>query len=111
MGTAILPLMKMGFGFVEVGSVCLQAQPGNSMPRMFRLDEDEAIINRYGFNSAGADAVEENLKDYRECLNQLKMKEEEGSKLILQQVYHAFFPNYYVNQRNGLLGLNLGKNK
>ncbi|VEU38562.1 unnamed protein product [Pseudo-nitzschia multistriata] len=64
-GTAIGPLLAMGFGFVEVGSVCLRAQPGNPSPRMFRLVEDEAIINRYGFNSEGADAVEARLRDYR----------------------------------------------
>ncbi|KAL3911058.1 MAG: hypothetical protein SGARI_001827, partial [Bacillariaceae sp.] len=44
--TAIAPLLSMGFSFCEIGSVCLRPQPGNPSPRMFRLTEDEGIINR-----------------------------------------------------------------
>ena len=52
-------LIKMGFGFVEIGSVTPKPQPGNAKPRVFRLPEDRAVINRYGFNSVGhADAAE-----------------------------------------------------
>jgi dihydroorotate dehydrogenase len=51
------PLLKLGFGFVEVGTVTPLPQPGNPRPRLFRLEEDEAVINRLGFNSEGADAV------------------------------------------------------
>jgi dihydroorotate dehydrogenase len=47
-------LLGLGFGFVEVGTVTPLPQPGNPRPRVFRLDDDEAIINRLGFNSAGA---------------------------------------------------------
>ena len=47
----------LGFGFVEVGTVTAQPQPGNPRPRLFRLTEDAALINRLGFNSPGADAV------------------------------------------------------
>ena len=50
--------------FVEVGSVTPLPQPGNPKPRMFRLTEDRAVINRYGFNSTGLDAVESNLRDF-----------------------------------------------
>ena len=50
-------LLRLGFGFVEAGSVTPQPQPGNPRPRLFRLDADEAVINRLGFNSEGADAV------------------------------------------------------
>merc|ERR1712216_98215 len=57
--------MAMGFGFVEVGSVTPQPQPGNEQPRCFRLDEDQGIINRYGFNSDGADAVLARLETLR----------------------------------------------
>ena len=46
-----------GFGFVEVGTVTAKAQPGNPRPRVFRLPRDEALINRLGFNSPGADAM------------------------------------------------------
>lgn len=50
-------LLNLGFGFVEVGAVTPKPQPGNPRPRAFRLPRDEAIINRYGFNSEGLEAV------------------------------------------------------
>jgi dihydroorotate dehydrogenase len=50
-------LLKLGFGFVEVGTVTPQPQAGNPRPRLFRLPRDEAVINRLGFNSEGAEAV------------------------------------------------------
>jgi dihydroorotate dehydrogenase len=50
-------LLKLGFGFVEVGTVTPLPQPGNARPRLFRLPPDEGVINRLGFNSEGADAV------------------------------------------------------
>jgi len=50
-------LPSMGFGFVEVGSITLRPQPGNPKPRLFRLPEHRAIINRMGFNSRGASAA------------------------------------------------------
>jgi len=75
----------MGFGFIEIGSVCPKPQPGNPKPRVFRLEEDQAVINRYGFNSDGADKVITRLNDWRE----------------------------YEKQKNtrGIIGVNLGKNK
>jgi dihydroorotate dehydrogenase len=50
-------MLALGFGFVEVGTVTPRPQLGNPKPRLFRLDEDRAIINRLGFNSEGLDAV------------------------------------------------------
>src|SRR5580704_3325682 len=50
-------LGALGFGFVEVGTVTAQAQPGNPRPRMFRLSADRALVNRMGFNNAGAAAA------------------------------------------------------
>jgi dihydroorotate dehydrogenase len=50
-------LLRLGFGFVEVGGVTPQPQPGNPRPRLFRLDADQAVINRLGLNSEGAAAV------------------------------------------------------
>ena len=55
-------MLALGFGFVEVGSVTPRPQPGNPRPRVFRLEEDRAIINRYGFNSEGLDAVASRLR-------------------------------------------------
>ena len=46
-------IIALGFGFVEVGTVTPRPQPGNPRPRLFRLDEDRAVINRFGFNSKG----------------------------------------------------------
>jgi dihydroorotate dehydrogenase len=48
--------MRLGFGFVETGTVTPRPQPGNPRPRLFRLDADAAVINRMGFNNAGLDA-------------------------------------------------------
>jgi dihydroorotate dehydrogenase len=50
-------LLRLGFGFVEAGGVTPRPQPGNPRPRLFRLDADDAVINRLGFNSDGLDAV------------------------------------------------------
>lgn len=51
----------LGFGHVEVGTVTARAQPGNPRPRVFRYPDEEAVINRMGFNNGGADAVAERL--------------------------------------------------
>ncbi len=75
-------LLRSGFGFVEIGSVTPQPQPGNPKPRIFRLAEDRALINRLGFNSAGLARVEANLRRRR-----------------------AAAPE------GGLIGINLGRNK
>jgi dihydroorotate dehydrogenase len=61
---AIAPLLEAGFGFVEVGTVTPLPQPGNPRPRMFRLPEDRAVINRFGFNSDGAVAVADRLAHF-----------------------------------------------
>ena len=55
-------LGSMGFGFVEVGTVTPQAQPGNPKPRMFRLPQTQALINRLGFNNDGLDAFVANVR-------------------------------------------------
>lgn len=76
----------LGFGFIEIGSVTPVPQPGNPKPRIFRLGEDLAVINRCGFNSEGADEVAKRLEEYRSS----------QAKKILER---------------GLIGVNLGKNK
>ena len=58
---AIKPLLKFGFGFIEVGAVTPLAQNGNPKPRLFRLKEDNAIINRFGFNNDGMHEVSKRL--------------------------------------------------
>ncbi|EDQ84370.1 uncharacterized protein MONBRDRAFT_39284 [Monosiga brevicollis MX1] len=78
---AVKSMLELGFGFVEVGSVTPQPQPGNPKPRVFRLREDEAVINRYGFNSDGIEYVAARLDNLRRA------------------------------PLDGPLGINLGKNK
>jgi len=63
-GARMLPLWKaLGFGHVEIGTVTPRPQPGNPKPRLFRLPEEGLILNRMGFNSEGAEAVAERLRD------------------------------------------------
>jgi dihydroorotate dehydrogenase len=71
-------LASLGFGFIEVGTTTPRAQSGNPKPRMFRLPEHDAVINRLGFNNAGVDALVANAERAR---------------------------------FNGVLGINIGKNK
>lgn len=61
-GTAVDGLAAMGFGFVEVGTVTPRPQSGNPKPRLFRIPEHQAIINRMGFNNAGVDQLLKNLE-------------------------------------------------
>ena len=58
---ALLPLSRAGFGFFEVGAVTPRAQPGNPRPRLFRLSEDQGVINRFGFNNLGMEAAARQL--------------------------------------------------
>jgi len=80
-GVAIPAWYRMGFSFVEIGTVTPRPQPGNPKPRLFRLIEDEALINRMGFNNEGAVAVARRLQRARQA----------GT--------------------GGILGVNIGKNK
>lgn len=59
--TVIAPLSRAGFGFLEVGAATPLPQPGNPKPRLFRLTEDRAAINRFGFNNDGAEAIGQRL--------------------------------------------------
>lgn len=58
-------LGALGFGFLEVGTVTPRAQPGNARPRLFRIEERQAIINRFGFNNVGVDAFVANVRRAR----------------------------------------------
>lgn len=79
-------LFNFGFGFVEVGTVTPQPQTGNPMPRLFRLKEDLAIINRFGFNNCGADLFLSNIEKSRKIAKKFSIKSQP-------------------------LGINIGKNK
>ncbi len=60
-GVALPAWAALGFGFIEIGTVTAKAQPGNPKPRIFRLPEQQALINRLGFNNDGADAIAQRL--------------------------------------------------
>ncbi len=100
---AIRGLAALGFGHVEVGTVTPRPQPGNPRPRVFRLPEDEAVINRMGFPSRGSEFVQMQLNPYLR-----------SSPL---EKYFGFVPPFKKNtqrmiQKGDLiLGINLGKNK
>jgi dihydroorotate dehydrogenase len=79
-GAHIDTLARFGFGFIEVGTVTPRPQAGNPKPRLFRLPEAQALINRMGFNNGGVEAFVRNVQS------------------------SSFF------QRGGILGLNIGKN-
>ncbi len=65
-GVAIPAWAALGFGFIEIGTVTAKSQPGNPKPRIFRLPEQQALINRLGFNNDGADAIARRLQALRE---------------------------------------------
>lgn len=62
-GEVLAPLSRAGFGFIEVGAVTPRPQPGNPKPRLFRLTQDMAAINRFGFNNEGMDVMARRLAD------------------------------------------------
>ena len=62
----IRPMGELGFSHVEIGTVTAKPQPGNEKPRLFRLIEDRALINRMGFNNEGADAIAKRLRALRQ---------------------------------------------
>lgn len=64
-GVALDAWPALGFGFVEVGTVTAHAQPGNDKPRLFRLPQEEAVINRMGFNNRGAAALAQRLATWK----------------------------------------------
>jgi dihydroorotate dehydrogenase len=64
-GVYIDSMHHLGFGFLEVGTITPLAQPGNEKPRLFRLPDDQALINRMGFNNEGVDRLVENLKQVK----------------------------------------------
>jgi dihydroorotate dehydrogenase len=72
-GLAIPIWPGFGFGFVEIGAITAQPQPGQPKPRLFRLPHDEALINRLGFNNEGAEAIAAKLKTLRSNGRPLKI--------------------------------------
>lgn len=129
-GIAIKGLMELGFGFVEIGSVTPKPQPGNPKPRMFRLVEDEGVINRFGFNSVGMEQVEQNLIGFRKGDTTIDSEKievslehedtssfQQKSMIILTMLgttalkaWHFVFPKP-PPFKPSILGVNLGKNK
>ncbi|ORZ30382.1 hypothetical protein BCR44DRAFT_1493895 [Catenaria anguillulae PL171] len=94
-GEAIDGMLAMGFASVEIGSITPRPQPGNPKPRVFRLPEDGAVINRYGFNSEGHTLVLQRLQQ-RVRAHKYKQDKDHDRKALIE---------------GKLLGINLGKNK
>ena len=65
-GLALPAWAALGFGFIEIGTITAKAQPGNPKPRIFRFPEQNALINRLGFNNDGADAIAHRLRKLKE---------------------------------------------
>ena len=81
-GTAAQALTALGFGFIEVGSVTSEPQPGNPRPRLFRLPRDRALINRAGFNNCGAMQLAKNIKRHRpDCVLGVNIGKSRGAAL------------------------------
>jgi dihydroorotate dehydrogenase len=92
-------LAALGFGFVEIGTVTALPQPGNPRPRLFRLPEDHAVVNRMGFNNDGAEAVARRL-----AARQRRLDRRDGRRRV----------NVRHNSRRAarpVLGINIGKSK
>ncbi|CAI6005727.1 unnamed protein product [Closterium sp. NIES-65] len=107
-GRAVDGLLGMGFGFMEIGSVTPAPQPGNPKPRVWRIPEQKAVINRYGFNSEGIAAVAERLGAQQG--RRRAVEKPEGLKTGKDRA--AAPPAAGGNAgRRGLVGVNLGKNK
>lgn len=86
-GIGTSALAELGFGHVEVGTITGQAQPGNAQPRLFRIPQDRALINRMGFNNHGAEAIAPRLAKTRNTLTRR------------------------FGQHRPILGVNIGKTK
>lgn len=99
-GLAIRGLSALGFGHVEIGTVTPKPQPGNPSPRIFRLLEDEAVINRMGFPSRGSEFVQMQLNP--------DMRPNLAERIIGYSVRKKPAPR---QKRDTILGVNLGKNK
>jgi dihydroorotate dehydrogenase len=97
---AIRGLATLGFGHLEVGTVTPRPQPGNPLPRVFRLPEEEAVINRMGFPSLGSEFVQKQLNP--------SLRNGIAEKLIPRS--RKNMPRS-INKGDVILGLNLGKNK
>ncbi|CAG8499885.1 16001_t:CDS:2 [Cetraspora pellucida] len=116
-GEAIDSLFDLGFGYVEIGSVTPEPQPGNPQPRMFRLHYDKAVINRYGFNSVGHKMVELRLRDRlrRYLYQSAKLHPRVTASLLASSPDGASLSDALGINRSlkddKLLGINLGKNK
>ena len=82
-GEVIRAMLRLGFGFIEVGTVTPLPQPGNPKPRLFRYPETHAVVNRMGFNNAGVEALKIKVEKFRKT---------------------------YPNQP-GVIGINIGKQK
>jgi dihydroorotate dehydrogenase len=116
-GVAVRGLSALGFGHIEVGTVTPRPQPGNPKPRVFRLVEDEAVINRMGFPGKGMDRVAISLRASagragRAGFEAVPRPSERGILLLNEKVRkNGGLLRSYAPRTDALIGVNLGKNK
>jgi dihydroorotate dehydrogenase len=108
-GQAIQPLLDLGLGLLEIGSVTLQPQPGNPSPRMFRLAQDQGVINRYGLNSQGMDVVQQNLKEFR--TQQQQQQQPREATTLWEWMAFQWSSIHSRPPAKGIVGVNLGQNQ
>jgi dihydroorotate dehydrogenase len=111
---AIPGLYNMGFSVVEVGTVTPLPQEGNPRPRVFRLPKDQAIINRYGFNSDGADQVQMRLMKVKTWLKRTFSGQnisDDTKASFGSQLKNWFIPSKNSSHIRPLIGINIGKNR
>ncbi len=105
----------LGFGFAELGTVTFQAQPGNPRPRLFRLIEDKAVLNRMGFNNHGAEALARRLEPLKvgKLKQELKVESLEDNLQPSNLPYGAQPSNLQPSTFKPIvpIGINLGKSK
>ncbi len=102
-GVAIRGLAALGFGHIEIGTVTPKPQPGNPSPRVFRLLDDEAVINRMGFPSRGSEFMQLRLNPSLRpgWFERVYGFQPRGKKILINSIHRG----------GAILGINLGKNK
>ncbi len=104
-------LETLGFGFVEIGTVTPKPQAGNDKPRLFRLKEDKALINRMGFNNEGLEAVARRLKERQDAHSPLSIVHGENKSAIQNLPAGRQGLQSAIANPKMIIGGNIGKNK
>lgn len=93
-------LSRMGFGHIEVGTITGQKQSGNPKPRVFRYPQDQALVNRMGFNNPGADSVEKIISSQKKQKSEVSTQEKRKSfpKKKRWRITFTLSKNFHLTQ-------------